>query len=318
MTKHIEEAFQPTPEMLERAAKLKAPSGGFKLPKGRLSHSQVEMFLRCPRQYWFRYVKGESRPPGVALVLGTGTHKAVETTHHHIVDHGVPAPDELLLDAFSDKFDEAAEEVEPTEWTGDQDRGVIKDKGVRLVKIYNAKLAPSVKPQVKMVKTNGQDMEIRGIEKKFEVTIAGVPMLGFIDLIDTNDPSMVYSGTELKMLAKKGHEIPEEMRTVVSDFKTRARSVARDEIDGSIQLTLYSYVEGVPVVRYDQLLKTKTPRVARAHSTRGKQDYLWLKEIIHSVAKAITSGIFPPCDPTSWICSDKWCGFFHQCRGAKR
>jgi hypothetical protein len=312
------EDFQPSPEMLERAAKLTPPSQGFNLPKGRLSHSQVEMYLRCPRQYWFRYVKGESRPPGVALVLGTGTHKAVETTHHHIVDHGVPAPDEMLLDAFSDKFESAAEDVDATEWTGDQDKGLVKDKGAKLVQIYNQKFAPSVQPQVKTVKTNGEDVEVRGIEKKFEVTIAGVPMLGFIDLIDTNDASMAYSGTELKMLTKKGHEVPEEMRTVVSDFKTRARSVARDEIDGSIQLTLYSLVEGIPMVRYDQLLKTKTPKVARAHSTRGRQDYLWLKEIIHHVAMAISAGIFPPCNPTEWVCSDKWCGFWHQCRGAKR
>lgn len=315
------DVFQPTPEMLERAAKLTPPSQGFKLPKGRLSHTQVEMYLRCPRQYWFRYVKGESRPPGVALILGGGTHRAVEVTHHHIVDHGVPAPDEMLLDAFSDSFDAAAETADETEWATES-KGNVKDQGVKLVTLYNKKLAPGVRPQVKKVKTkvNGKviETEIRGIEKKFEVEVAGVPMLGYIDLIDTNDASMIYSNTELQLLLKKGHEIPEEMRTVVADFKTRARSVAKDEIEGSIQLTLYSLVEGVPLVRYDQLLKTKTPKVSRAHATRGQQDYLWLKEIIHSVAQAISAGVFPPCDPTAWVCSDRWCGFWSQCRGAKR
>lgn len=324
MTKGIEnDAFQPTPEMLERAAKLVPPSQGFKLPKGRMSHTQVEMYLRCPRQYWFRYVKGESRPPGVAMVLGSGTHKAVETTHHHIVDHGVPAPDEMLMDAFSDRFEEQAADVEATEWTGNQDKGKVKDQGVKLVKIYNQKFAPKVQPQVKLVPLKAADggvvnTEVRGIEKKFEVTIAGVPMLGYIDLIDTNDATLTYSDTELKMLTKRGHQVPEEMRTVVTDFKTRGRSISKDEIDSSLQLTLYSYVEKVTLVRYDQLLKTKTPKVARAHSTRGQRDYLWLKEILHSVAQAITAGIFPPCDPTSWICSDRWCGFWYQCRGASR
>src|SRR5512136_1904926 len=77
---------------LEPAGELEAPPGGFKLPVGYASNSQVEMYLRCPRQYEFRYVKKISRPPSVAATQGSGIHHALEHTHHHIVDKGVPAP----------------------------------------------------------------------------------------------------------------------------------------------------------------------------------------------------------------------------------
>ena len=42
-----------TPTLLEQLEKNK-PSGGFKLPQGYLSPSQIDMYLRCPRQYYFR------------------------------------------------------------------------------------------------------------------------------------------------------------------------------------------------------------------------------------------------------------------------
>lgn len=310
----LNEAFEPTPEMLERAAQLERPPQGFKLPKRYLSHSQVEMYLRCPRQYYFRYVCDHKRPPGVALSLGSGTHGAVEMTHHHIVDHDVPAPIEMLLDHFSDKFDAAAEEIDAKEWEKEgTTKDATKDVGVKLVRLYNAKWAPLVRPQVRQV----DGKEVRGIEKKFEIEVAGVPMLGFIDLIDTND-AFTVSETERKMLQKKGSDVPEAMRTVIADFKTRAKSASQADIDGSLQLTLYSFAEKIPAVRYDQLLKQKVPKIKRVSALRQTDDYLWMKEVVHGVASAVSAGVFPPCDPTAWVCSEKWCGFWHMCRGKKR
>ncbi len=298
-----------TPELLETLDKNK-PAGGFTLPRKHLSHSQIEMYLKCPRQYHFRYVLDEKRPPGVAMTLGSGAHAAVETTHHHIVDHKVPAPVETVLAVFSDRFDKQAEEVPETEWQDEgMDKGTIKDAGVRLVALYNKNFAPLVQPQV--------HKGVRGIEKRIEVSVAGVPMLGFIDLIDTNADA-VMSPEERALLQGHGKDVPEIFRTAVVDFKTKTKSAAQSEIDGSFQLTFYSYAEGISMVRYDQLLRQKKPKVKRMHSQRTRKDYAWMHEIVSSVATAISAGIFPPCAPDSWVCTPKWCGFWGMCRGKVR
>lgn len=306
-------------EQLERAAKskqaahlnkIKPSAGQLYLPKQYLSYSQIEMYLRCARQYKFRYVENETQPPGIAMTLGSGAHHACEVTHHHLVDHGEPAPTAQVVDAFSDTFETRAEAIPETAWQVEKaDRGSIKDVGVRLVSLYNNKVAPHVRPQVKA--------GVRGIEKKFKVDVNGIPMVGVIDLIDTNDPAGA-SEVETQVLKKGGQTVPETLRTAVADLKTKSKAMSQAEVDGSLQLTLYSFVEGVPLVRYDQLLNQKTLRVKRIHSTRTLHDHGWMAEVVTSVANAISLGVFPPCSPTAWVCCAKWCGYYHLCRGKVR
>jgi len=287
------------------------PVGGYQLPTGYLSHSQIAMYLKCPMQYYHRYICDNKRPPGVAITLGSGTHKAAEFTHHHIVDHNVPAPVEQVVAAFSDSFDHNAKDVPAEDWKVEGvNQGKIKDTGIQLVSLYNRILAPKVKPQVT---ANGT----RGIEKKLEINVEGVPLVGFIDLIDTNADA-IMSEEERTLLKQYGSDVPEVFRTAISDFKTRSKSVSEDEIRGSLQLTIYAYAEQISLVRYDELLNQKVPKVKRIHSMRTTQDYKWMFEIVTGVARAITAGVFPPCDPTSWACTPKWCGYYYMCRGKAR
>jgi CRISPR/Cas system-associated exonuclease Cas4 (RecB family) len=307
------EDIEPPPDVVAKII-AGAQDSKLHLPKRALSATQVEMYLRCPRQYYFRYVKGESRPPGVALTLGSGTHKALEATHNHIVDKGVPASAEMVSDVFSDAFEAAVPEVPKIEWEKDESTpDQVKDAGLALVRLYNAKFAPLVKPQV----TQRDGKQVRGIEKQFGMLIAGVPVIGFIDLVDTNDPSIAVSPEELALMKKQGQEVPAALRTVVVDFKTKAKSFSQGDVDSSLQLTLYSYAEHIPAVRFDQLLRQKTPTLKRISAVRRETDYRWLEEVIRGVAESISLGAFPPCDPSSWVCSEKWCGFWSLCRGKK-
>jgi hypothetical protein len=284
------------------------PPSRLALPKTYLSISQVNMYLRCAKQYKFRYVDDHMRPPGVAMALGSGGHAALEVTHHHLVDHDTPAPTEQLLDCFSDKFKEISQTIEDWE---EEKPGLLKDKGIALVRLYNEQMAPHVRPQV-------DDKRVRGIEKKFEVTVSGVPMLGYIDLIDGNS-EMAFSHEEvLAIQATMGPKwIPEELRTSIADFKFVGKTMPQATVDGSLQLTMYSLATGIAAVRFDQMIKTKVPKVKRATSIRTRQDHAWLKRIVRDVAEAISKGVFPPTDPTDWVCSAKWCGYWHMCRGKK-
>jgi len=300
----------------QKASLAEQIKGRIVLPTGYLSNTQVEMYLRCPKQYEFRYVMDQIRPPAISMIFGGGTHKALEVTHHHIVDHDVPAPDEMLESAFSDKFEGEVEEKE----LGDSfekegvDKGRLKDEGYRLVRLYNKKIAPRVRPQVTK---DAEGKEVRGIEKRFDIDIEGVPVMGFIDLIDVASDT-ILSPEERQMMLTKGIEVPSDMSTVVADFKTKVKSYSQADADSALQLSLYSLAEGVPFVRYDQLLRQQMPKIKRITSKRGSADHAWLKEVYIHVAKAITAGVFPPTDPTNWVCSKKWCGYWHACRGAKR
>lgn len=278
------------------------------LPKKYLSISQVNMYLRCSKQYKFRYVHDHKRPPAAPMAVGSSGHAALEVTHHHLVDHEVPAPTEQLLDCFADKWTEISALVEDWE---DQDPGSMKDKGVLLVRLYNEQFAPQVRPQVD--KNN-----VRGIEKKFEVMVGGVPMLGYIDLIDSNS-DIAMSHEELNQIRSiMGPKwVAEDLRTAIADFKFTGKTMPQAVVDGSIQLTMYSLATGIHAVRFDQLIKTKVPKIKRATSIRTRQDHLWLRHIVREVAEAISKGVFPPTDPTDWCCSPKWCGYWHMCRGKK-
>jgi hypothetical protein len=287
----------------------------YNLPKKTLSHSQIDMYMRCPRQYEFRYIKDIKKPPRGALALGTSTHAALEFTHHHIVDHGVPASTEQLLDAYSTKWDEAIQEIPEEMWKQDEeDPGQVKDSGITLVKLYNAKHAQFVRPHVE---TLPDGRTIRGIEKEFNTSVGDVPVTGYIDLIDTNDPTAVMTREEYALLQSKGQDIPVLLRTALADVKTKSKSMTQSDVDGSLQLTMYSYVEKVPNVRFDQLLKQKNPQFKQLKATRTEQDYRWLIEVVTSVARAISAGIFPPCNPSGWTCSAKWCGYYNECRGKR-
>jgi len=284
------------------------PPRRLSLPKGYMSISQVNMYLRCGRQYKFRYVDDHKRPPAVPMALGSGGHAALEVTHHHLVDHETPAPTEQLLSCFSDKWEEISLLVE--DWEGAVP-GQIKDVGIALVRLYNSTVAPNVRPQV-------DAQQVRGIEKKFEITVGGVPMLGYIDLIDANsDIAMSHEELERIRSVMGPKWVAADLRTSIADFKFTGKTMAQAVVDGSLQLTMYSLATGIAAVRFDQLIKTKVPKIKRAVSVRTSRDHAWLKHLVREVAEAVSKGVFPPCDPTEWVCSPKWCGYWAMCRGKR-
>jgi RecB family exonuclease len=137
------------------------------------------------------------------------------------------------------------------------------------------------------------------IEHEVRYDVAGVPMLGYVDLVDLLDDG-------------------EDSDAEIVDLKTSGKSKPQSAVDSSLQLTFYSLALGVSRVRYDVLVTTKTPKIERLTSIRRAEDYRWLYEVVGSVSMAISAGIFPPCSADSWCCSERWCGYWQHCRGARR
>lgn len=76
-----------------------------------IRQSAIRTYLRCPLQYYFRYVKELIRPPGIAAVLGTAVHKSCEIFWKKKSDG--PSYDEGMAIA-TDTFEQGAREAPDT------------------------------------------------------------------------------------------------------------------------------------------------------------------------------------------------------------
>ena len=66
------------------------------MPKPKyLSVSQVNMYLRCPLQYMFRYIEGLKLPPKSAMTLGKSIHFGIEGNYRQKIDSHKDLPKEV-------------------------------------------------------------------------------------------------------------------------------------------------------------------------------------------------------------------------------
>jgi hypothetical protein len=257
---------------------------GIVLPKGYLSISQIDTYMRCGLQYFWRYIDGIIIPPTISLVTGSSGHDALEMNFKYKGANRTDAPLEDVLDVFNDSFEEKFAEVEdPTPVS----KGNAKDKTVDLITLHHEKMAPAIQP-----------VDEHHVEKKIITDVGGIPMHGFSDV---------------------------ETSTAIIDHKFVGRAKSAADADSSLQLTFYAYAEGKPDVAFNCLVKPKLnkggtwspPSVKMVPGARRTQeDFNWLTSVVRFTANAISAGIFMPADPTSWVCSKTYCGYWHKCRGA--
>ena len=134
-----------------------------------LSASQAGMWLRCPRQYSFRYWDGIKIPPSGALVLGSSYHKALEINYSQKIETKTDMPVDSVLDAFSDDWEKRLEDEESISWEG-AIIGQMKDQAAGLIQAYQVEIAPTIYPTM--------------VEHRCEAVVGGVPFVGIIDLVE--------------------------------------------------------------------------------------------------------------------------------------
>lgn len=262
------------------------------LPKGVISPSQFDMYRRCPRQYQFRYIDGLVQPPGIAMAKGTAVHKGAEVTHKKTIETGKPLGMEEAIQEVADSFAEALEKME---LKAEEDPGREKDRAIANFMVYYKQAVPLIRPVA--------------AEKTFAVKIGTVPVRGVIDLID--------SVLDIPNIDQNPEE-PPPLVEVVSDLKVTGRIWPAQKIETAPQLTFYAIVENTPRVRVDFLLDQKSnTRYEPKRTLRTLNDKRVLTEDLEEVAHLIKKGVFPRCDPTTWACTDRFCGYYNRCRGPK-
>ena len=273
--------------------------------KPHLSWTQLSMLTRCGEQYNQRYINKRRCPPGIALIVGGAVHKPVEADLQNKIDYGELLPDEqipdLARDAFESRWNSAGEillsEEEATAG-GVKARGAAIDLSISLASLHHSEIAPGLFPS--------------HVERKFVLNVANFPydLLGYIDVQESRQgPHYAF---------------PNPLDITVRDTKTAGKSPSQNDVDTSGQLTLYAMavrqLDGVApdAVWFDSLVKTKTPKAVSMSSTRTDEDFRGFLLRMERACEAIQKGVFLPADPSEWICSPRWCGYYDGCPFGRR
>jgi len=249
------------------------------LPAGHLSFSQISLYMKCPAQYYHKYVLGQATPNSVYFFEGKCLHHVLEQTGNRWAKKGKHFNQEDAWKEYDKFFGKNEAAVE--QWFDiTQDDVLARARGfMNILFVQNQKLLDAIQPTMIGKKP--------GTEIRWEREFAGVPVVGVTDLLT----------------AKR-----------VWDYKIVGKT---PDADNSMQLSFYSAAHNIYDVGFFAFLKTKTPTVKLIPSKRKpRKTKQWLDAVVARVAKGISEKNWTPCEgEMSWWCSEKWCSCWSDCRG---
>lgn len=248
------------------------------LPKEYISPSQINTYLRCPAQYYFRYIKGLIMPPSASLTKGKAVHAGNEFNYRQKIESKTDLPVSRVLDYTASAFDEFAQE---TDFEG-KDKGKELDSTIQLTKLYHEEVAPSVQPVA--------------VEEKVEVSFDNTEytLLGYIDVLDDNG--------NIRDTKTTGRTPSEE--TIANSLQLSAYSLAHRQLTGKEENSIV----------LDYLVSTKQPKLVQFKAKRSQQEIDRFLKIMGIVAHNISCQNFYP-NPTNQLCNPKACGYWNTCKG---
>jgi len=249
--------------------------------KPRWHQSHMSLAGKCGMMLKF-FLEGIIIPPGIAMIVGKGTHKSIESNLRNKMDEGEMLDEDQCSDAARDGVND--------EWTDDirmfdADKAIGKkatkgnavDKAVRLAGLHRSELAPDINPT--------------HIERPFllEIDNFAVNLAGTIDIQEDG---------------------------IIRDTKTAAKSPSKNAAEISEQLTFYHMaaekLDGCKIhkLSLDSLVDLKTPKVSRLETTRDESDHARLLLRVSHDVDMVHKGAFHPCSTMAWWCSDMYCGYW--------
>ncbi len=256
------------------------------------SVSQMKCWLRCPRQFELKYVRGvEPAFVPVNLAFGSAIHEALAGHYLEVKSTGAPLRRELLLDTFRTAWEKAVEGDVPLQADEDgEDPRLMVDKGVSMLHAFAAHVegAPA--------------FAVEAVEHPFTVPLHDP---------DSGEPLEEALTGVMDLLVVEGG------RRVVVEHKTSSRKYTTDQLTTDLQVTGYRMAArasglGDVGLRFQVITKTKAPQVQVADVERTDADEEDFARTAAGVLKAIDAGVSYPL--RGWQC--KSCQYAHACRGA--
>lgn len=256
------------------------------LPTDHFSSSQSRMWDRCQMQYYFRYVQGLKRPPGISLHRGTGVDEAATADYGHKVETGEDLPPDEVTDRAVEAFEYSIDKRGLCTAGEDQSKDELvaetRDTVAGMAETFRHELAPQTRP--------------RSVQLKLVVRAEGIlPVVGYMDC--------------------------ETVEGAVLDVKTGGRKKRGSDFDADPQITSYALayeaLTGEPptALGWQVTIETRSGnRYAQelwTERSREQYDALLRRYRVQQmqITQAMESGAFVPCDPTKWICGERYCGY---------
>lgn len=242
------------------------------LPSDHLSFSQIDLYLRCPHQYYQQRILGKKEPPSPALVEGSILGKVLEDAGNVIIQKGKPPTLRQALALHKKHF---GKEIKTVKNWGEQTPVELAGRGSKFIEMFWEHEINEMKPVT--------------MEKEFTLTLAGVDVTGFVDLLEEH---------------------------VLFDFKC-AKNTRFYNSTKSLQLAIYAVAMKISKVGYIVFCKDKMKIEYLPHTLNLTRAQRWVEFTVSRVAEGISKGIFPPCSPAeNFLCSEKFCPAWSVCRGA--
>lgn len=251
--------------------------------KDHISYSQVSTFLRCPEQWRQRYIEGRVIPPAIAMLKGSAVHKTAEVNNRQKIKSFKDLPKKDIVEIAVNNFEENSKGeifMSETETSIGKDNVVSKtvDSIISVSEVYADEMAPSIQP-----------IEC---ELFVEQEIEGAKFVAYIDVIDNKNN--------------------------IRDMKVTGKSKTQGDIDSSIQLTAYSMFYPTAGLVIDNLVDKKKPEYKTFVTKRDDLHYSRFLRTVEMMLKSIKSGVFMPPAEGSWVCSERFCGYYGKCEYTRR
>jgi putative RecB family exonuclease len=250
-----------------------------------LSASSICDYIDCGLLYKFgRIDKLPMELKSAALEFGTVIHLVLaEFQREKMLGNRLYIKE--MQESFEIHWHENAYGIENIQYPEGKDFETLLLEGKELLSAYYNKLPDDA-------------FKVVAIEEPFSFMIeeCPVPIIGAVDLVEEDEGTII-----------------------ITDFKTSGKAYSLDEVDRNFQLTLYQiaarksgYRDRDILLRFDCLIKTKTPKFEQYYTTRTEIDEKRAIKKIQEVWKGIQSGVFIPNDsPSNWKC--KGCPFKKAC-----
>lgn len=244
-----------------------------------LSYSRLSTFLKCPKQYEFKYIKNIIAPPSGAMMQSRVWHETLETNYRQKIKTKKDLDIYEMVALYEKKFKEAFKEDVVLNGQSYDD---LLTQGIKITEIHHEFIAPHVQPV--------------SIEQKFTVSLGDefpFNLLGIWDVIDED-------GT-------------------IIDNKAYSKTPSQADVDSDLQLTLYALgyrllnKKNEKGLRLDCVIKNKKLKTIQLSTSRTIEQCRWMLKMIEGLVSAIETDIFYP-NPTGWHCSKQYCYYFDMCK----
>jgi len=255
------------------------------LPTGRLSFSQVDTYLNCPKKYEWRYIiKPDIMAPSPLMVAGSSIHESIATVLRSMMNKKKVDIEKIRNTAsryLSKELDSISKVLGEDAFSPTAKKNLLEQHDV-LFTTWNMEVVPEFKPTA--------------VEQEINTTIGGYPFIMYIDAVH-NDRMVV-------------------------DWKFTASPKNRHHIANSLQLTVYSIGTGLDRVAFGSLVRPKAgrernwkPSINMIKGSRTRSERTWGTKVVQYAGDAIRERHFPYCSPENFLCNIKYCDVYPLCRG---